>query len=180
MIQRLKTRIFFLFLICNLIFISWKKESVFISGEKTKDVSIGIGEITVPVSWKNITTPLPDESKFLAPQYLVDGKDTFMFGNFPSKAVYYIDSMLTSYDSIIKVDPETKTHCRENFMTADSTFRLYYKYPCKNSLGRVYAEIDVMPESPYGVKNKEMQSTKVTPTKAIEIINVLKTFRPNN
>jgi hypothetical protein len=194
----LKTIRILIFLLFPLvILVSWEKENIFVSKEKSQKISIGIGTIKIPLSWQNKTV---DNI-----QYLIDGKDTLCFAEqlltsterlcLKDTMDFYQRDVLDGYvvlkdtsskteikkykkynDSIAKINPEIKTQCLDFFSPKKISFVLTYQYPCKSETGHIYASI--IPQN-LNVPCREMRSTKVSPTRALEIIEILKTFQPS-
>src|ERR1041385_350901 len=86
-------RKFILVFIFLLSLISWKNDFCK-SNPKTKEISIGIGEITVPISWKNISVENNEEKIYPreAYQFLIGRNDTMKFGDFLERNAY--DTMI--------------------------------------------------------------------------------------
>jgi hypothetical protein len=175
-------KLFFLLLISAFIFIGWKKEFFVVQKEKTKKVKIFDGKFTVPFNWRLTSNKLDS--------FLIAESDTIKFSRempnvfIPVLMIMQDDDSDTAQhaenkrikkynDSLIKTDHKVLTHCMDSFHAKNSTFWIAYLFPCKEEAGNLTANIFIRSGGIIGVT-----TSKVNPSRATQLIEILKTFQP--
>jgi hypothetical protein len=151
-------RIFIFLLFPFAILVSWNKESRFILKLGTKKINVFLGEITVPLNWKRDTG---DQCV-----YVHAGKDLLIFTKNYVRNSHgpKVDHNRSRFDS---------TFYHSTFWATDSSYKFSYKIPYHCENGRITVNYSLMPDKlPLG-----MYSSKISPAKALKIIEVLKTFK---